>query len=63
MKRTLISISVGFAVAVLIWLAIFLFNPTMNYEKAFVLIFYSSLGAGTITAFVWRARGRRRQSQ
>lgn len=58
MKRTLISISVGFAVAVLIWLAIFIFNPKMNNEWAFVIIFYSSIGAGIITAFVWRPKRR-----
>lgn len=58
MKRTFLSISVGFAVAVLIWLAIFIFNPKMNNERAFVLIFYSSVGAGIITALVWRRRKR-----
>lgn len=60
MKRTFISISVGFAVAVLIWLAIFFFNPKMNNEYAFVIIFYSSVGAGIITALVWRPRSRPR---
>ncbi len=58
MKRTLFSVGVGFAVAVFIWLAIFFFNPKMNNEYAFVIIFYSSIGAGIITALVWRPRKR-----
>lgn len=59
MKRLLVSIGAAFAVAVLTWLAIFVFAPRMNIEKAFIIIFYPSIAAGVITAFAWRRRIRR----
>lgn len=63
MKRTLLSLGATFLAGTLIWFAIFFFDPEMYVEKAFVIIFYPSIGAGIITALVWRPRGRRRQSE
>ena len=59
MKRTLISLTVALAVAVLIWLAIVTLTPTMNNEIAGNIIVLSSIGAGILTALVLRLRGRR----
>lgn len=56
MKRTVISISVAFLLAVLIWFVIGILAPSINYEKALIMIVYPSLGAGIITALVWRPR-------
>lgn len=63
MKRTFLSLSATFLVGTLIWFAIFFFDPEMYVEKAFVVILYPSIGAGIITAVVWRPRSRRRPSE
>lgn len=59
MKRTLISLTVAFTVAVLIWLAIVTLTPTLNNEIAGNIIVLSSIGAGILTALVLALRGRR----
>lgn len=60
MKRTFLSLGATFLVGTLIWFGIFFFDPGMYVEKAFVIIFYPSIGAGVITALVWKPRGGRR---
>jgi hypothetical protein len=59
MKRTFLSIGVAFLVAVLIWFGLGVVAPDIYVEKAFVWIVYPSIGAGIITALLWRPRGRR----
>lgn len=63
MKRTFISLGVGFLVVLIIYIAIFFLDPGMNIEKAFNIIVLSFIGATILTALVWRPRGRRRQSK
>lgn len=63
MKRTLVSLSIAFLVAVLIWFGLGVVAPDIYVEKAFTIIVYPSIGAGVITALAWRPRGRRRQSE
>ena len=60
MKRTFISLGVGFLVIAVTYISIFFFDPGMNVEKAFVIIVYPSFGAGILTALVWRPRNRRK---
>lgn len=60
MKRTFLSVGVAFLVAVLIWFGLGVVAPDIYVEKAFVWIVYPSIGAGIITALVWRPRGRNR---
>jgi hypothetical protein len=60
MRRTFISLAVAFSVAVLIWFALGVVAPDIYVEKAFVIIVYPSIGAGILTAFVWRPRSRKR---
>lgn len=62
MIRTLISLAVTFLVAVLIWFGLGVVAPDIYVEKAFVYIVYPSIGAGIITALVWRPRRRRSQA-
>ena len=63
MKRTVISLGVGFLVVAIIYISIFFFDPGMNIEKAFNIIVLSFIGSAVLTALVWRPRGRRRQSE
>ena len=60
MIRTLISLTVTFLVAVLIWFGLGVVAPDIYVEKAFVWIVYPSIGAGIITALVWRRWSRPR---
>lgn len=59
MKRTLVSLGAFFLVAALIYISIFIFDPGMYVETAFVIIVYPSITAGFITVLVWRPRNRR----
>jgi hypothetical protein len=59
MKRTFISLGAAFLMAVLIWFGLGVFAPDIYVEKAFVWIVYPSMGAGIVTALVWRPRSRR----
>lgn len=59
MKRTLVSLGAFFLVAALIYISIFIFDPGMYVETAFVIIVYPSIAAGIITAFAWRPKHRR----
>jgi len=61
-KYLLIAIGSTLSVAVLIWLAIFIFNQSINIEKAFVMIFYPSVVAGIAAPIAWGLRGRKRQA-
>jgi hypothetical protein len=63
MKRTFISLGVGFVVVAIIYISIFFFDPGMNIEKAFNIIVVSFIGSVIVTALVWRPRSRRRQSE
>lgn len=56
MMRTLVSLAVTFLVAVLIWFGLGVVAPDIYVEKAFVYIVYPSIGAGILTALVWRPR-------
>lgn len=58
MIRTLISLAITFLVAVFIWFGLGVVAPDIYVEKAFVWIVYPSIGAGIITAFVWRRKRR-----
>lgn len=60
MIRTLISLAITFLVAVLIWFGLGVVAPDIYVEKAFVYIVYPSVGAGIVTALVWRRRRRPR---
>lgn len=60
MIRTLISLAVTFLVAVFIWFGLGVVAPDIYVEKAFVYIVYPSIGAGIITALVWRRWNRLR---
>ena len=59
MKRTFISLGVGFVVVAVIYISIFFFDPGMNVEKAFNIIVLSFIGSTVLTALVWRPRSRR----
>jgi hypothetical protein len=59
MKRTLVSLGAFFLVAALIYISIFIFDPGMYVETAFVIIVYPSIAVGIITAFAWRPKHRR----
>ncbi|WP_027864383.1 hypothetical protein [Massilia alkalitolerans] len=59
MKRTLVSLGAFFLVAALIYISIFIFDPGMYVETAFVIIVYPSIAVGIITAVVWRPKHRR----
>lgn len=59
LKYLLIAIGSTLSVAVLVWLAIFLFDQSMSIDKAFALIFYPSVVAGVITPLAWWLRGRK----
>ena len=59
LKYLLIAIGSTLSVAVLVWLAIFLFAQTISIDKAFALIFYPSVVAGVITPLAWWLRGRK----
>jgi len=61
MIGALISVGVTFLVGVLIWFGLGFVAPDIYVEKAFVYIFYPSIGAGILTALIWRSRSRRRQ--
>jgi len=63
MKRTFLSVGAAFLAAVLIWFGLGVFAPDIYVEKAFVIIVYPSIGAGIITALVWRPRSRHRHRQ
>jgi hypothetical protein len=52
MKCLIMSLAVSLSVAALIWALIFMFEPTMNVEKAFSVIFYPAIIAGVVTALV-----------
>lgn len=58
MIRTLLSLAVTFLVGAAIWFGLGVVAPDIYVEKAFVWIVYPSIGAGIITAFVWRPRKR-----
>lgn len=58
MKRTLISLAAFFLVGALIYISIFIFDPGMYVETAFVWIVYPSIAAGILTALLWRPRKR-----
>jgi hypothetical protein len=60
MKRTFISLGVAFLVAVVVWLTIVIFAPTMNVEKAGNIIVLSLIGSAVVTALVLGRWGRRR---
>jgi hypothetical protein len=62
MKRTFISLGIAFLVAVLIWFGLGVVAPDIYVEKAFSIIVYPSIGAGILTALVWRPRTRRSDS-
>ena len=59
LKYLLIAIGSTLSVAVLAWLAIFLFAQTISLDKAFALIFYPSVVAGVITPLAWWLRARK----
>jgi flagellar biosynthesis protein FliQ len=59
LKYLLIAIGSTLSVAVLVWLAIFLFAQTISIDKAFALIFYPSIVAGVIAPLAWWLRGRK----
>lgn len=59
MKRTFISLGATFLMAVLIWFGLGVVAPDIYVEKAFVIIVYPSIGAGIVTALLWRPRSRR----
>jgi hypothetical protein len=58
LKYLLIAFGSTLSVAVLVWLAIILFAPSISLDKAFALIFYPSIVAGVITPLAWWLRGR-----
>lgn len=62
MIRTLISLAVTFLVAVLIWFGLGVVASDIYVEQAFVWIVYPSIGAGVVTALVWRPKRRPSQS-
>jgi hypothetical protein len=49
MKRTFLSVGAAFLAAVLIWFGLGVFAPDIYVEKAFVIIFYPSIGVGIVT--------------
>lgn len=57
MKRTFISISFAFLVAVIVYLAL---PPTMNYEKALNILVAAFVGSAVVTASALGLWGRRR---
>jgi hypothetical protein len=59
MKRTFISLGVGFLVVAVIYISIFFFDPGMNVEKAFNIIVLAFTSSTVFTALVWRPRSRR----
>jgi len=60
MKNTFISVSVAFAVAVLVYIAMLVFATGLYVETVGNIIVLSSLGAGVTTAVALRLRARRR---
>lgn len=58
MIRILISLAVTFLMAVLIWFGLGVVAPDIYVEKAFVWIVYPSIGAGVVTALVWKPKRR-----
>ena len=60
MRTTFISLGVALLAVAIVYIAIFFFNPKMNVEKAFSIIFYAFFGSGILTALVLTLRGRRR---
>lgn len=62
LKYLLIAIGATLAVAVLIWMGIFIFAPSMNIEKAFVMIFYPSVGAGIAIPLLLKVRSSQRKT-
>jgi hypothetical protein len=49
MKRTFVSLAVGFLVAVIVYLAL---PPTMYVEKALNILVAAFVGSAVVTAFV-----------
>jgi hypothetical protein len=58
MKRTFISLGVAFLVAALVYLAIFIFAPTMYVEKAFNILAVAFIGSAVFVALVLGRWGR-----
>lgn len=60
MIRLVVSLAVTFLVGALIWFGLGVVAPDMYVEKALVYIVYPALGAGVITALMWRRHKRSR---
>jgi len=60
MRTTFISLGAAFLAVAIVYISILFFDPKMNVEKAFNIIFYAFFGAGILTALVLTLRGRRK---
>lgn len=53
-RRILLSLEAGFLVACAAWLSVILCAPDLYVERAFAIIFYSSLAAAVVTFIALR---------
>jgi hypothetical protein len=53
-RRILLSLGAGFLVACAVWLSVLLCAPDLYVERAFAIIFYSSLAATVVTFITLR---------